>query len=138
MSATSRAPAASWLAWLALFAFCFTVAVISSRLAAVSSSAALCSCVREFRLELPSAICSDAALIALAPSRILPTISRSDVIDALTASLTSANWPWYAPAIVATRSPAASAVTTRLISRSGVATPSISWFTPSTIAKVGP
>ena len=53
-SATSRDPIASWLACRALSAFCFTVAVISSSDAAVSSRLDACSCA-------PDDSCSDAA-----------------------------------------------------------------------------
>ena len=53
-SATSRDPIASWLACRALSAFCFTVPVISSSEAAVSSRLDACSCA-------PDDSCSDAA-----------------------------------------------------------------------------
>ncbi|CAB3743241.1 hypothetical protein LMG1231_05893 [Achromobacter denitrificans] len=54
--ATSEAVPASWFAWRALSAFCFTVAAICSMEAAVSSSEAACSSVRLDRSWLPAAI----------------------------------------------------------------------------------
>ena len=54
--AVSEALCASCEAWRALSAFCFTVAVSCSMLAAVSSSADACCSVREERSVLPAAI----------------------------------------------------------------------------------
>ena len=54
--AVSEALNARWLAWRAFSAFCFTVAVSCSMLAAVSSSEAACCSVREERSLLPVAI----------------------------------------------------------------------------------
>ncbi|CSF43380.1 Uncharacterised protein [Shigella sonnei] len=54
--AVSEALNARWLAWRAFSAFCFTVAVSYSMLAAVSSSEAACCSVREERSLLPVAI----------------------------------------------------------------------------------
>ena len=51
-----EASAASLLAWWALSAFCFTVAVSCSMLAAVCSSAAACCSVRDDRSVLPAEI----------------------------------------------------------------------------------
>jgi len=62
LTAMSDALPASWLAWRALSAFCFTMLVSSSMLEAVSSSDEACSSVRCDKSALPAAIC----LVALA------------------------------------------------------------------------
>jgi hypothetical protein len=67
-SADSRDPAASWLACRAFSAFCFTVDVISSRLAAVSSRLEACSCA-------PLATSSDAVANSWAAEETLPDAS---------------------------------------------------------------
>ena len=56
LTATSEAFTASWLAWRALSAFCFTVEVSSSIEEAVSSSELACCSVRDDRSRLPEAI----------------------------------------------------------------------------------
>ena len=56
LRALPEASAASWLAWWAFSAFCFTVAVNCSMLAAVCSSAAACCSVREERSVFPAEI----------------------------------------------------------------------------------
>ena len=74
--AVTEATSASSLAWLALSAFSFTVAVNSSMLAAVSSSAAACSSVREERSLLPVEISVAPRQMFSLPWRILLTASR--------------------------------------------------------------
>ena len=64
LSATSEALAASCLACLALSAFCFTVAVASPILAAVSSRLEACSSVRWDREDA-------AVLLTVLPSAVL-------------------------------------------------------------------
>ena len=76
-TATSEAVAASWFAWRALSAFCFTVAVSSSMLEAVSSRLEACSSVRCDRSVLPAAIWIAAVLIESVASRICFTIPLS-------------------------------------------------------------
>ncbi|KGS00044.1 hypothetical protein X948_3588 [Burkholderia pseudomallei MSHR5608] len=68
-SATSDAFDASPLACCAFSAFCRTVDVSSSMLAAVSCSDAACSSVREDRSRLPAAIWPDAVATASLPMR---------------------------------------------------------------------
>ncbi|MCY1447713.1 hypothetical protein D9M71_643440 [compost metagenome] len=81
---------ASALACRALSAFCFTVAVNCSMLAAVSSSEAACCSVREERSALPPAICWAPTRIELLPSRTLPTIlARLSCMSRMAAS----SWP---------------------------------------------
>ncbi|VWC15713.1 hypothetical protein BUB20358_05547 [Burkholderia ubonensis] len=75
LSATSDALAASVVAWRALSEFCLTVAVSSSMLAAVSSSDAACSSVRDDRSMLPAAISLDATEIDSLDALIPRTIS---------------------------------------------------------------
>ena len=72
--ATSMLTAASWLAWAALSAFCFTVAASCSMVAAVCSSAAACSSVRLDRLALPAAISAEPMLISSTPWRTVETV----------------------------------------------------------------
>ena len=74
--AVVEATSASWLAWRALSAFSFTVAVSCSMLAAVSSSAAACSSVREERSLLPLEISVASRQIFSLPERIVLTASR--------------------------------------------------------------
>jgi len=87
LPATSDAPMASWLACLALSAFCLTVEVISSMLLAVSSRLLACSSVRCDRSLLPAAISFDAVLIVSVASLISPTSCLRLVTVPLTASL---------------------------------------------------
>ena len=73
--ATSDALAASAVACCALSAFCFTVEVSSSMLAAVSCSDDACASVRWLRSALPAAICLAAPATLPLLSRTLSTIS---------------------------------------------------------------
>ncbi|CAB3918631.1 hypothetical protein LMG1860_06259 [Achromobacter denitrificans] len=73
-SATSEALAASWLAWRALSAFCFTVEASSSIEAAVSSREAACSSVRLDRSVLPAEISREPTLISSTPRRTADTV----------------------------------------------------------------
>ncbi len=75
--ATPCAPMASWLAWRACSAFCFTVEVSSSIDAAVSSRFAACCSVRRDRSVLPEAISPAARLMLDALDWIRPTICLS-------------------------------------------------------------
>jgi hypothetical protein len=71
--ATSEADAASWLAWRAFDAFCCTVQVSCSVVAAVSSSAPACCSVRLLRSTLPEAISVAASVILREPADTLST-----------------------------------------------------------------
>jgi hypothetical protein len=73
-SATDDADTASWLAWRALSAFCFTVEVSSSIDDAVSSSELACDSVRADRSALPEAISCEAVEISSVPVRTSPTV----------------------------------------------------------------
>ena len=75
LRATSDADAASWLAWRALSAFCFTVEVSSSIDEAVSSSELACCSVRDDRSRLPAAISREAVAMVSVPLRTWPTMS---------------------------------------------------------------
>jgi len=75
LTATSEAPAASWLACRAFSAFCLTVAVSSSIEEAVSSSELACSSVRCDRSALPWEISREAVSISSADSLIRVTIA---------------------------------------------------------------
>ena len=75
--ATSEALSASWQAWPALSAFCRTIEVICSMLAAVCCSELACCSVRCDRSALPAAICRVAAEMAPEPWRTRCTVSAS-------------------------------------------------------------
>ena len=75
LTATPEALSASWLACLALSAFCLTVDDNSSMEAAVSSSAEACSSVRWLRSWLPWAICAEAVATPSALPRTPPTMA---------------------------------------------------------------
>jgi len=94
LTAMSEAPLASWLACLALSAFCRTVLVISSMLLAVSSRLLAWDSVRLLRSALPEAISRAAVLMASVASRICVTISMSRSPVALASSLSWPNRPW--------------------------------------------
>ncbi|MNT10792.1 hypothetical protein D3C72_1456410 [compost metagenome] len=72
--ATPRLSAARALAWCAWAVFCFTAVASSSMLAAVSSSEAACSSVREDRLVLPDAISAAPVLISFTLRRTSATV----------------------------------------------------------------
>ena len=76
LPAVSVAVSASWLASRAFSAFSFTVAVSCSMLAAVSSSAAACSSVREERSLFPVEISVAPRQILSLPERMVLTASR--------------------------------------------------------------
>jgi len=84
-TATSDALFASWFAWRALSAFCFTVEVSSSIADAVSSSELACSSVRDDRSRLPAAISLDAVEIASVPWRTCATTPSKLVFMAFSA-----------------------------------------------------
>ncbi|MNT37064.1 hypothetical protein D3C72_1731820 [compost metagenome] len=75
--AVCDASAASLLAWRALSALFFTVAVNSSILAAVSTTAAACCSVRDERSVFPSAISLAASDTCATLVRTSPIIARS-------------------------------------------------------------
>ncbi len=77
---------ASWLAWPALSAFCFTVEVISSIDEAVSSSDEDCCSVRCERFALPEEISSAPRFTSIAAPFTFATTSRharEQVVDRL-------------------------------------------------------
>ncbi len=133
--ATEAAPTASWLAWRACSAFCFTVEVNSSIEAAVSSRLAACCSVRRDRSSLPAAISLAAALMLIAALWMPPTMVDSCSAVALASSRIRANTPLNSPCMRSVRSPAAMACS--IVDKdcrlpSAVA---ISWFRLSTMAR---
>src|SRR5260221_3948106 len=105
--ATAAAEVATSLAWPAFCAFWFTVAVISSMEAAVSSRLEACSSVREERSVLPAAICDDAVVTISAAWRTRSTMpAREPFISCIEPS----SWPnssWRPASISTSRLPAA-------------------------------
>ncbi len=73
-SATPRLSAARPLAWCACSVFCLTAVASSSMEAAVSSSEAACSSVRDDRLVLPEAISAAPVLISVTLRRTSATV----------------------------------------------------------------
>ena len=91
-SASSRASVARVAAWRAFSAVCFTVPVISSIEAAVSSSEDACASVRCDRFELPEAISFAASDMCETPSRTdatTPSILSVKVLKAVDSSPSS-------------------------------------------------
>ncbi len=76
-TATSEADTASWLAWLALSAFCCTVDISSSMAEAVSSSELACCSVREDRSRFPLAISRVAVPMVSDAPRMRPMVCTS-------------------------------------------------------------
>ncbi|BAK14147.1 hypothetical protein PAJ_p0280 (plasmid) [Pantoea ananatis AJ13355] len=103
--AFADASVASWLAWCAFSAFCLTVEVNSSILAAVCTTAADCCSVRDDKSILPAAISEEARATLFTPSRTLVMMFCRLSFITLTACI---NWPSSSRRVVesvAVRSP---------------------------------
>ncbi|CCJ75175.1 FIG00453152: hypothetical protein [Cronobacter muytjensii 530] len=105
--AVCEAVAAIWLAWRALSALFFTVAVSCSMLAAVCTTALDCCSVRAASALLPDAISPAVWVIRPTLARSSPVISRRRAFIRAIAPVSLPNSSWRSVAICALRSPSA-------------------------------
>src|SRR3990172_6426401 len=123
LSAASREPSASWLACRALSAFCFTVTVISSREAAVSSREEAWAWAPSDRRCAAAVSCTEADATSPEPSLTRRIMSWSIPAKALTDCASCQICPRLRTSIRAVRSPSARSLWTWTVSATAPITP---------------